>query len=393
MLLLIPGPVATRPEVKAAFAQDYAPWDPDFRALHAVMRGRLLRLAGGQPDTHAVLALQGCGHFAIEASLRTFVPPGGRILIPDTGDYADHMARLAREAGREVVTLPVGENRHLDPQAVATALADDPRISHVGLIYSETGTGVCHDVISTGRLVAQLGRRTIIDAVSAFGALPLDVSAMPEADAVIFTSNKCLEGLPGIGFIVAPIERLLASKGNAGCWSLDLADVYQHGVSKPAGTWRFTPVAQAVPALLTALDLYEAEGGQPARLARYTANQARFCEEVTALGLTPYLPTAVQGPIVVNVHAPPDPAWSLQRFVEALKRRGVLISNFFNTSRPSFRVGCIGAVTPEDMAHAVAMMGAALEDLGVHPRAPAPTRRRADDASAFGVSQDQRDVK
>jgi 2-aminoethylphosphonate-pyruvate transaminase len=363
MLLLIPGPVVTRPEVKAAFAQDYAPWDPDFRALHAAVRARLLRLAGADPATHTVLALQGCGHFAVEAAIRTFVSPQRRMLVPMTGDYADHMVRLAREAGRDVVTLPVGETERMDPRAVAAALERDPTISHVGLVYSETGSGICHDVIATGRLVAALGRRTLIDAVSAFGALPLDVSAMPETDAVVFTSNKCLEGMPGLGFIVVPIERVLASAGNAGSWSFDLADVYKHGLSKPPGTWRFTPAVQAVAALLTALDLYDAEGGQPARLARYTANMLCLREGVEALGLSPYLPAALQGPIVVNVHAPERCSWDLQAFVRALKRRGILISNFYNTSRPTFRVGCIGAVTPQDMRHAVAMIAASIEDL------------------------------
>ena len=76
----------------------------------------------------------------------------------------------------------------------------------------------------------------------------------------------------------------------------------------------------------------------------------------------------MQGPIIVNVHAPADPAWDLQRFVDALKARGVLISNFYNTEQPSFRVGCIGAITPADMARAVAAMGEALGELGIEQR-------------------------
>lgn len=385
MLLLIPGPVSTSPEVKAAFARDYAPWDPDFRSLSAALRTRLLRLAGGRPEQHAMLFLQGCGHFALEASIRTFVPAGGRLLVPNTGDYAEHLGRLAIDAGRDVVSFEVGENERLDPQGVAEALAADPSISHVGLVYSETGTGICHDVIAIGKRVAELGRRTLIDAVSAFGALPIDLSAMPEADAVVFTSNKCLEGFPGIGFVASPIDRLLAARGNAGSWSFDLSDIYQHGASKPPGTWRFTPVAQTVAALSTALDLYDAEGGQAARLARYTANQARFYTGVQALGLTPCVPPALQGPIVVNVHAPDDPAWDLQKFVSALKQRGVMISNFYNTSWPSFRVGCIGAVKPDDMAYAVAMIDAALGELGVRSRRMRPIRRPTGDAGELSL--------
>jgi 2-aminoethylphosphonate-pyruvate transaminase len=372
MLLLIPGPVTTRPEVRAALAQDFAPWDNDFRPLYLGVRTRLLRIAGGGPGEHVTVALQGCGHFVTEAAVRTFVPLGGKILIPATGAYADRMIRLAAEAGRQVTQLPIPPTAPVDPQAIAAALAADPSIRHVGLVYSETGSGVSHDVPAVGAVVRAAGRRLIVDAVSAFGALPFDISTQPEVDAVVFTSNKCLECVPGLGFAVARIDRLLAcagpGAGGAGSWSFDLADIYAHGLRTGGGSFRFTPPAQVLNAFNIALDLFDAEGGQPARLARYTANMQVIYEGAIGLGLTPCLSRAVQGPVVVNIHAPPDPAWNLQAFVDALKARGVLISNFYNTPSPSFRVGCIGAVTPTDVAYAVAAMGEALRELGIQRR-------------------------
>ncbi len=200
MLLLIPGPVTTRPEVRAALCQDIAPWDNDFKDFLAALRARILKVAGGATETHATLPLQGCGHFITEAAIRTFLPPGGRILIPASGAYADRMIRLAREAGRVPVPLAIGRSERVDPAAIARALAEDPTLTHVGVVYSETGSGVIHDVPAIGAVVRQAGRRMIVDAVSAFGALPLDVSAQPEIDAVVFTTNKCLEALPGIAF-------------------------------------------------------------------------------------------------------------------------------------------------------------------------------------------------
>ena len=368
MLLLIPGPVTTRPEVRAALAQDFAPWDNDFRPLYLSARTRLLHIAGGHPDAHVTLALQGCGHFVTEAAVRTFLPPGGKILVPTTGAYSDRMIRLATEAGRQVIQLPITQTEPIDPTAVAKALAADPTISHVGLVYSETGSGVIHDPAAVGAVVRAAGRCMILDAVSAFGALPFNIAAQPEIDAVVFTSNKCFEGVPGLSFAVARIDRLEASAGNAGSWSLDLADIYAHTLRTGGGSFRFTPPAQVLNAFNTALDLYEADGGQPARLARYTANKQVLYDGTIGLGLTPYLPRAVQGPIVMNIHAPPDPAWNLQAFVDALKQRGVLISHFYNTPSPSFRVGCIGAITPSDMAYAVAAMGAALDELSIKQR-------------------------
>ena len=207
----------------------------------------------------------------------------------------------------------------------------------------------------------------IVDAVSAFGALPLDLGALPMVDSVAFTSNKCIEGLPGAAFTVARVDRLLACAGQAGSWSLDLSDLATH-YERLGGSHRFTPSAQALAAFDAALDLFDAEGGRSARLARYTANMQTLYDGVRALGLRPCLPLDVQGPIVLNVHAPADPAWDLQAFVDALKARGVLISNFHNTEDPSFRLGCIGAVTPDDMRRALVAMAGALADIGVHMR-------------------------
>jgi 2-aminoethylphosphonate-pyruvate transaminase len=370
MLLLIPGPVTTRPEVRAAMAQDIAPWDNEFRPRYAAIRERVREIALGGKEVHATLPLQGCGHFITEAAIRTFMPLGGRILIPQVGAYADRMTRLATEAGRVVVPMPVPPLEPTRPDAVAAALAADPSISHVGLVYSETGSGVIHDPAAVGAAVRAAGRRLIVDAVSAFGALPLDMSAQDEIDAVVFTTNKCMEALPGLAFAVARIDRLLACEGNAGSWSFDLLDGYRHALRSGWGSFRFTPPAQVLFAFEAALDLYDAEGGQPARLARYRANARTVYDGMLALGLRPYLPREVQGPVVLNVHAPDDPAWSLQGFVDALKQDGFLISNFFNTPMPSFRVGLIGAITPDDMARFVTAVDAALRRLGVRNREP-----------------------
>ncbi|WP_149539548.1 2-aminoethylphosphonate--pyruvate transaminase [Siccirubricoccus phaeus] len=371
MLLLIPGPVQTRPETRAAMALDYAPWDNDFRAVYAEIRERVRDLAGGVAGEHATLCLQGCGHFMMEAAIRTFIPAGGKLLVPRNGAYAERAVRLATEAGREVVSLHAVDTEGVAPAAVAAALAAEPGISHVVMVQNETGSGIVNDAQAVGAVVRAAGRRMILDSVSAFGALPMSLAEQPELDALLFTSGKCLEGLPGIGFAIARVDRLEASQGQAGSWSFDLADVYQHALRAGWGSFRFTPPVQALAAFRVALDLHAQEGGQPARLARYTANMRVLYDGVQALGLTPYLTRQHQGPVIVTIHQPADPAFALQPFVDALKARGVLISNFYNTKAPTMRIGCVGAVTPEDMRGAVAAIGEALQELGVRQLAAA----------------------
>ena len=275
MLLLIPGPVTTRPEVRQAMAQDIAPWDDDFRAVYARIRERVLRIAHGVPSTHATLPLQQAGgHFlpwkphcapSRRKAAAFSSPPPARTLTAWS-------AWPGKPAAWRWCPLPVPDDTPALPAAIATALAADPTISHVGLVYSETSSGVIHDAPAIGAAVRQAGRRMILDAVSAFGALPLDLSAQPEIDAAVFTTNKCLEGLPGMSFAVARIDRALACAGNAGSWALDLSDIYAHALKSGWGTFRFTPAAQTIAAFDLALDFYDAEGGQPARLARYAEN-------------------------------------------------------------------------------------------------------------------------
>lgn len=368
MLLLIPGPVQTRPEVRAVMAEDIAPWDDAFRAEYAAMRPRIVRIAGGLEGRHAALPLPGCGHMVVEAAVRTFVPAGGRLLVVQNGAYADRLVRLATEAGRVVVPLKGPDTAPMPPERLAAALAANPDCTHVAVIVSETGSGIVNDPDLLGPVIRAAGRRMICDAVSGFGVLPFRMADHPECDVVVFTSNKCLEGLPGIGFAVADIARVEASRGQAGSWLLDLADVYDHALKNGWGSFRFTPAVQALRAFRVAMDLYDAEGGQPARLARYARNAEVLYDGLVALGFTPYVEKRHQGPIIVNVHQPRDPNWDFRRFIALMKSRGVLISNFWNTVEPTIRIACIGAIAEADMRLALAQIAATLEEMGVGQR-------------------------
>jgi 2-aminoethylphosphonate-pyruvate transaminase len=188
---------------------------------------------------------------------------------------------------------------------------------------------------------------------------------------VVFTSNKCLEGLPGFGFAVAPIARLEACAGNAGSWVMDLHDVYRHALRDGWGSFRFTPAVQALRAFRVAMDLYDAEGGQPARLARYRRNSEVWYEGLQALGFRPYVAKQHQGPIIVVVHQPDHPAWDFADFLARMKARGVIISLHFTTQAPTIRLGCIGAINEADVRFALDQLKTVLAEMGIGARAAA----------------------
>lgn len=355
--------------------RDIAPWDPPFASLYRGVIDTALAEANVGRDSHICLPLQGAGHFGIEAMVRAFVgqsgrPGAGRLLVPLTGAYGGRIVRLSREAGIDVVPLPVTDGARVDPASVAEALAADPGLTHVGLVYSETSTGIVHDVVAVGEVARAAGRTLLLDAVSAFGALPLDLAAMPEVAAMVFTSNKCFEGMPGLSFATCRLDALETAHPS-GSWSLDLGDIWRLSRTRSEGFFRFTPPAQVFAAFAVAQAEHAAEGGRAGRLTRYRANRDALLDGMEAIGLTPYLPRDLQGPIVVNVCAPADPAWVLLDFVNGLRARGFIISNFHDTAAPSFRVGCIGAVEPDDLRRFAAAADATLSAMGVRVRTPA----------------------
>lgn len=356
MLLLTPGPVQTDPRTRAAMAQDIAPWDHDFRAVYAAIRERVLALAGGTPGVHACLPIQGAGHFAVEAVIRSIIPAGGAIIVPMNGAYAERIMLLARGAGRLAHPWPIPDTRGITADDVEAAFAAHPEATHLAMVQSETGTGIVNRPEIVGPVLRRLGKRLLLDAVSAFGALPFSLTDNPECDAMVFTSNKCFEGMPGIAFCLARLEAL--APGRANSWALDLHEVWQAALRSGWGSFRFTPPVQALAAFDVALGLFEAEGGQPARLARYQGNMRILYDGALAMGFRPWLNQAEQGPIIVTLHQPAG--FDLQGFVDALKARGVLISNFYTTPTPSIRIGCIGAVSHDDMRGAVSVMAEVL---------------------------------
>ncbi|SHN20735.1 2-aminoethylphosphonate--pyruvate transaminase [Rhizobacter sp. OV335] len=359
-LLLTPGPLTTSLATKMAMLTDWGSWDGRFNALTADVCRRLLAVIDGGDDFVCV-PLQGSGTFAVEAAIGTLLPRDGKLLVLVNGAYGQRMARLTAVMGRAVQVLDFGEADAVDPARVAGALAADAAITHVGVIHCETSTGILNPLQAVADVVERAGRRLIIDAMSGFGALPLSARAL-RFDAVIASSNKCLEGVPGLGYVLAREHALAQAEGHAHSLSLDLHDQWRY--LQKTGQWRYTPPTHVLAALAAALDQYDAEGGQPARLARYRDNCDALLAGLARLGLRSFLPAAIQAPIIVTVHAPAGPGWNFADFYERVKARGVVLYPGKLTAVETFRVGCIGAIGRAEIGQAVDAIGHALDEMG-----------------------------
>ena len=365
--LLTPGPLTTAPSVKQAMLHDYGSRDGGFIAINRQVRERLVAMVGGGDDFVCV-PLQGSGTFVVEAMLGNFVPPDGKLLILVNGAYGQRMAKICAYYGRATVIQETPENVPVDPAALEEALIADPAISHVAVVHCETTSGILNPIEAVAAVTAKHGRRLLIDAMSAFGALPLTVDAVP-CDAVVASSNKCLEGVPGMGFCIARKSALQASKGNSPSLSLDLHE--QWTAMEANGQWRFTPPVQVIAAFAQALDEFEAEGGVAGRGARYGENCRILVEGMRQLGFETLLPDQLQAPIIVTFHKPVDPRFDFEDFYERLRVRGYVIYPGKLTVAETFRIGCIGHLGAEEMRGALAAIEETLADMGVENRAPA----------------------
>src|SRR5271154_7578428 len=267
-ILLTPGPLTTSQSTRNAMLADWGSWDAAFNTLTASVNRDLVDIVQANDD-HVCVPLQGSGTFAVEAALGTLVPKGGKVLVADNGSYCKRIVRILGYLGREAVVLPHGEQEPADPARIHAALEADQAITHVAQVHCETGTGILNPLPEIAAIVAAHGRGLIVDAMSSYGAIPIDAAAI-RFDALIAASGKCLEGVPGMGFVIARRTALERSGGNTYSLSMDLLDQWQY--MQKTGQWRFTPPTHVLAALRAAVDQYLAQGGQPARLARYREN-------------------------------------------------------------------------------------------------------------------------
>jgi 2-aminoethylphosphonate-pyruvate transaminase len=360
-ILLTPGPLTTSLATRTAMLRDWGSWDASFNAVTASVRARLGAIINAR-DTHVCVPLQGSGTFSVEAAVNTLVPRDGHLLVLINGAYGKRLAKLAQMMGRRITQFETAEDVPTTAADVDGLLARDPSITHVGLIHCETSTGIENPLAAIAAVVAKHRRALIIDAMSSFGALPIDAQAIP-FDALIAASGKCVEGPPGMGFVFARKSVLEKSEGRSSSLAMDLHD--QWAYMEKTTQWRFTPPTHVLVALDAALAQYVEEGGQRARLARYRANCDALLTGLAELGLKSFLPPAIQAPIIVTVHAPCDPRFAFKDFYARVRDKGFVLYPGKLTQVETFRVGCIGAIGPDEMRSAVHAMGDALDEMGV----------------------------
>jgi 2-aminoethylphosphonate-pyruvate transaminase len=360
-LLLTPGPLTTGKRVKEVMVHDWGSRDAAFLKINAEVLARLPEIVNGGAD-YVTVPMQGSGTFAVEAMLTTFVPPGGMVLMLINGAYGQRARKILGIARREVIVHETPEDTPPDLAKVEAILEATPAITHIFVVHCETTSGILNPIAKIGALARKYHKSYLVDSMSAFGALALDARAI-KPDAIAASSNKCIEGVPGLGFVIARREALEKTAGNATTLVLDLHDQWQN--LEKTGQYRFTPPIHVIVAFHQALTEFFAEGGQPGRGKRYMENCYVLIDGMRALGFEPLLAHNLQAPIIVTFRMPADPKFQFQEFYDRLKDRGYVIYPGKLTVADSFRIGCIGRLYPEHMRGALAAIRAILDEMGV----------------------------
>lgn len=360
--LLTPGPLTTTRTVKEQMLFDHCTWDDDYKAITQDIRKQLVELAQCSPETYTAVLMQGSGTFGVESVITSVVGEGEKVLLCTNGAYGDRQVKICEHAGVAYRQYAEPYNRIPDAAKVEAILEEDPTITHVSMIHSETTSGLLNDIKAVAKVVKAHGKTFIVDAMSSFGGVDIPVEAWG-IDFLVSSANKCIQGVPGFSFIIANKAALEASKGKARSLSLDLYDQWR-GLEDGDGKWRYTSPTHVVLAFHQALSEMKAEGGLKARAGRYALNNQLLIARMKALGFSTYLADH-QGPIITTFLYPEGVSFDFADMYAFIKARGYAIYPGKLTDEETFRLGNIGEIYVADIERVTELFAEYMAERGL----------------------------
>jgi 2-aminoethylphosphonate-pyruvate transaminase len=343
--LLTPGPLTTSDTVRQQMLLDRCTWDDEYKQVTQLIRQELLELAQVDKKDYTTILMQGSGSFVVESVLMSTVPNDGKILVLTNGAYGERLALMAKTIGLQTVVEAAPYDSYHDFKRIEKVLQEDSAITHLAMVHCETTTGILNPIDQASELAKQYNKTFIVDAMSSFGGIPIDVGGL-QIDYLVSSANKCIQGVPGFGFVIANKEALVHCQGISRSVSLDLYDQWK--VMDVDGKWRFTSPTHVVAAFLQALHELKDEGGVRARFERYTSNNRLLREQMKKLGFNSYISEDKQSPIITSFLHPTED-FDFTAFYESIKEQGFVLYPGKLTDVDTFRIGNIGEIYKEDI--------------------------------------------
>ena len=345
-ILLTPGPLSTSKTVKAAMLRDWCTWDDDYNNIVQEIRKTLVSIAT-KATGYTALLMQGSGTASVESVIGSVISSSGKLAVLTNGVYGNRIAEIAKYLQIPVVIIDSSELEPSNILQLSATLEADPSITHVAVVHCETTTGMLNPIAEISKVVKAHNKVYIVDAMSSFGGMEMDIDTL-HIDFLISSANKCIEGVPGFGFIIAKEARMHEIKGLARSLSLDLYAQWKC-MEEHNGKWRFTSPTHVVRAFAQALTELEVEGGIKKRALRYRINQTTLVNGMRALGFETLLKDRHQSPIITSFFSPSHAGYQFKKFYTELKKHGFVIYPGKVSNADCFRIGNIGDVHSTDI--------------------------------------------
>lgn len=361
-ILLTPGPLTTSQTVKLAMLRDLGSRDTEFINIVKQIRKSLLKLAGDENNEYEAIIMQGSGTFSVEAVISSVTPPNGKWLVINNGAYCQRIIKITQTLKIPVISLDYPENVQPNLKDIDSILSGDKSITHVAGVHCETTSGIINPIKQIGSIVKEHNKRYFVDAMSSFGAVPINLSEFG-IDYIVSSANKCIEGVPGFAFVLIKRDALMEIEGYARSLSLDLFDQWKE--LEASGQFRFTPPIQVLLAFNQALIELESEGGVLARAERYKRNHDLLVKGMRGLGFKEYVKPEYQSYIITSFLYPKHPNFDFSRFYDLLSQRGYIVYSGKVAGIDCFRIGHIGRIFESDVRNLLSAIRETLIEMDV----------------------------
>lgn len=344
-ILLNPGPATTTQSVKEAMVvEDICPREKEFGQLLDSIKLDLVKIVHGE-DSYITALFTASGTGGLEAAITSVVPRGKKLMVIENGAYGTRMVKIAEAFKIEVVRYQLSYGDYPNIETIENLIKANPDISHLAVVHHETTTGMLNPVQGICDLAYRHGIEVIVDCMSSYAGIPIDIKKW-NAAYVISSSNKCIQGMPGLVFVIFKKDLLEKIKDTKRSFYFDLYSQYT-GFEK-TGQMQFTPPVQVAYALRKAIDEYFTET-EKGRWSRYQSNYTTLYNGLSELGFEFLLPDHQQSKILLAVKEPDHVNYNFEAMHDYLYSHGFTIYPGKGAKEATFRLSILGDLYPDDI--------------------------------------------
>ena len=282
----------------------------------------------------------------------------------DNGAYGARIRQIAEAYGIAHDVESFGVGGYPDLERIDKRLRER-RYTQLAVIHHETSTGVLNPVEAIGKLCKAAGVEMIVDAMSSYAGIPIDIERMG-ADFLVSSSNKCIQGMAGLAFVICKRARLERDAADSGALVLlqpvappPLLRGRRPDAVHAAGPDRLCARAGAARILR--------RRREKTAIAAMSPNWETLDGGMLALGFRRLLPEAILSRILTCYLEPDHPRYDFGEMHDRLYAKGFTIYPGKGANKATFRLANMGDVNSDDMRAFIDAMRDTIGEMNIRP--------------------------